>query len=317
MTAGYKINGIRINRHLVRLDPMGAGQGDQSSLMFFHHLSLNRKNLVLSVQGPFQPQQCVTGIMQEKYFNEDILPPGTVGLRKVCTVSIYPHDYNLSVLRDLFSFFETENGGFQLLVSSTSMLTFVVDHEQCDGLVAELARFFILPKSHTPFEQEDDEAQEVFIRKKYPEVRATYVESKIKTYKIEPVTGLTLNRYGLNADRASGTGRERLAVSGLKGRFRFVSAWMNDDRSGYVCMVSDDPEHRSDLFSSPVDMVTVQGPHFGDRHGIIHSALACLHRNDIPVLLSGCTGAIITLVLPDSSGEHAVKVLTGQVFDPP
>ncbi|MFZ7112949.1 MAG: hypothetical protein ACOWYE_14790 [Desulfatiglandales bacterium] len=67
---------------------------------------------------------------------------------------------------------------------------------------------------------------------------------------------------------------------------------------------------------SPVEMIHFQGPHFGDRYGILDIALDALSRGGIPVLAAACTGASISLILPEKAAEPA-KALLEDVYEIP
>lgn len=56
-------------------------------------------------------------------------------------------------------------------------------------------------------------------------------------------------------------------------------------------------------------MLYFHGPHFGDRYGIFNAAAACLENEGLELLLAGCTGASVTLVLPMGQGTAAVSAL--------
>jgi hypothetical protein len=63
-------------------------------------------------------------------------------------------------------------------------------------------------------------------------------------------------------------------------------------------------------FTEPVDLLHFRGPHFGDRYGILASALSALERGGVPVWTSACSASSIYLVLPPGSTPRAREALT-------
>ena len=319
MTAHYKINGIRLNRHLIELTRKNqkgeahiGGPGRQNSgsgAALYQGMADHQKNLVLLVRSGIEDSVLSSGVMQAKYFDPDILPDLMIeSYRQVSTVSIYPHNYQLPPLASLLSFLDREQLRFRQLVSSNAMLTFVIDAHGCDEFVDRISSVFELPPTHTPFEQEEDEEQEAFIRRKYPETRASYVEAKIKTYGVVAKSGLTLSVHDLPFFQ-NGLLDKALAPIQATEQFVFLSAWMRDGTNGCFVLISQDPEADGPRIRLPVDMLTIQGPHFGDRWGIIHRTFSCLHDRQVPLLFSGCTGASISLVFSQGMGEEAIDAL--------
>ena len=63
-------------------------------------------------------------------------------------------------------------------------------------------------------------------------------------------------------------------------------------------------------------MIHFQGPHFGDRYGILDIALDALSGGGIPVLAAACTGASISLILSEKMAEPA-RALLEEVYEIP
>ena len=67
---------------------------------------------------------------------------------------------------------------------------------------------------------------------------------------------------------------------------------------------------------SPVEMVFFHGPHFGDRYGIADTAMGELREKGLSILIAGCTGASVYLIVPEHCSAETKNVLSG-VFDTP
>ena len=61
--------------------------------------------------------------------------------------------------------------------------------------------------------------------------------------------------------------------------------------------------------TSPVELISFQGPHFGDRYGIADTAFKALDRQGVPVLISVCSGAAVYIVLPEKKLQDARPLL--------
>ena len=61
---------------------------------------------------------------------------------------------------------------------------------------------------------------------------------------------------------------------------------------------------------SIVDAVFFQGPHYGDRSGILDFTFSALERGQIPIWAEACSVASIYLVLADGWGAKTIDLLT-------
>jgi len=67
---------------------------------------------------------------------------------------------------------------------------------------------------------------------------------------------------------------------------------------------------------APVELLSFQGPHFGDRSGIANATLNPLLDKNIPILAAGCTGASVYIVVPENQAEVSKQHLE-KVFNTP
>jgi len=71
------------------------------------------------------------------------------------------------------------------------------------------------------------------------------------------------------------------------------------------------PEFKTDRwYGSRVDAVFFQGPHFGDRYGIMDYTFKALDAHRVPLLSAVCSVASIYLLLPVGWGQKAKMHLT-------
>jgi hypothetical protein len=164
------------------------------------------------------------------------------------------------------------------------------------------------------------------------ETIAVYWESKIRTYGFDLYERLTLCQITL-PPRAMGTLGQALRNPGDDGAvFRLV--WAQTDNSGrlkFYFLYNDAHPNRLHSFvgcfqgsgngigpvvRTAVDVIGFQGPHFGDRHGILDFTHNALAHGQVPILAVTCSVATIYLVLPTGRGRDALAQLS-EAFEVP
>ena len=157
------------------------------------------------------------------------------------------------------------------------------------------------------------------------EIIAVYSEQKIRTYGFNIHTGLRLTSATLSVKQLAAWG-DRLKKHRNDCDFVMVVAQMTGKHVLRAhCLfdpamaMSEYPavEHfisaltGSDVsVAAPVELVYFQGPHFGDRYGIADSAFGALASHGLKVLVAGCTGASIYIVVPDATAQSATRCLS-------
>jgi aspartokinase len=309
-----KINGIRLNKNYIQVTQEYSGKQDNSCLPLYQILASNKINMVFTSLNTLGNRYFISGSIASKYFKKISYKYDYLSYyHGVCTISIYPHNYQLHTLGVLLNLLGKKKISFQYIVSSNALLTLVVDQKDCDAIVDIFSDNFDLPDSHVPFEQEENEELTQFLKKRYPETRATYVEEKIKTYGIKLETDLNLNQYVFSFDKLAEYGQN---IHPMEDKFLYISANMESPKQIRLFLLT---EPKIDILAqktSNAELISFYGPHLGDRHSIISRALNCLSEHSIKILLAGCTGASICLVLPQGKGKVAQKALMN-VFEAP
>jgi len=162
------------------------------------------------------------------------------------------------------------------------------------------------------------------------ETRAAYWESRIKTYGFQRVTDLSLFEITVGRARIDSLGRalcrlgdagigfhlvfSRTSLRGLEVSLLVTAQWAKviEERMQEFVEGTDGVTRRT----SPAEMVFFQGPHFGDRYGIVDTALRALAAKGIKMTATACSGSCIYIVLPEGQSEEAVVALS-EVFDIP
>ena len=244
---------------------------------------------------------------------EEALPPETgrgSPLQPAAMVSVYPHGCQTATLGFLVSLFGEKAIPFFHMVSSNAMITMVMDEAYRSMALATLESTFDLPPTHTPYEPGFHEETAAFVKRRYQETRAYFQERRIKTYGLSLKSGLMLTALEVPKDQFSRAG---CAIAAMDGKFCF--SLILGDGQGYrvFCLtaatLADGGQLEAQGHGGVVDLITFHGPHFGDRFGIFNQAAACLDMADIPIILAGCTGASVSLVVPRDLGRTAVLAL--------
>ena len=313
-----KINGIRLNKNYVQVTQAYIDGQDQSCVPLYQVLASNKINMVSMTLGAIDNSKAfVSGTIASKHFRQVSSQDESWEYhRDVCTISIYPHRCRLQPLGFFLYLLGSQKISFQNLISSNAMLTFVVDQTDCDTVIDILSNNFDLPPSHVPFEQEENVEQTEFLKRRYPETRATYMEKRIKTYGITLVPDLNLCSSLLSFDQLAEYGHLIQSMQDKEDKFLYISAYMATLAQTHLFLLTGKSIRIPARQTCTAELLSFHGPHFGDRHSIISRALNCLSQKLIPVLQTGCTGASIAIVLPEGRGQEAKNALK-DVFEIP
>ncbi len=339
-----RINGIRLNSGLIHLLQLPVSRDAESGIPLYQRLARDRVNvsclglrtdaLGTSVFCCHENAPLKSGVQSGSDDSALTEKPDPDPISNVCIISVYPHNSSMNTLGVLIELLGKNLIPFQQMTSSNAMITFVVEGAYQKNLLELLEQKFDLPPTHAPFQQDFNEETAVFVKKRYPETRATYVEEKIKTYGIQRVTGLAMFEIRFNPNRFEHLkicGRALQTLARLENKFYFTAAVRRGrEESRLFCLTDPVLDLEVQPFLSQlqatgeidicqpvsVDLLNFHGPHFGDRFGIFNTAMRCLKDTSIKVLLAGCTGASICMVLPVNQGEKAVAAL-GKGFESP
>jgi hypothetical protein len=163
------------------------------------------------------------------------------------------------------------------------------------------------------------------------ETIAIYSESIISTYGFNLLERLIMGRVEMTFDQLKRWGAFLRDIAD-EPAFRLVWAQRcRSDRIKFYLLCDDNQWRKVKPFfdqckedkvgtwrrrTEAVDLLFFQGPHFGDRYGIMEYTQQALTDKQIPVLAAVCSVATIYLVLPGGRGEAAKNELTG-VFNIP
>lgn len=164
------------------------------------------------------------------------------------------------------------------------------------------------------------------------ETIAVYWEPKPKTYGFKEVIDLSLMNIEIKPEKMGQWGLWLMELADLNISFHLILAKYSTHQklrlyillekfaADSVLSYTDKriaPESEKYFhIASPVELISFQGPHFGDRYGIAYSAFKALDGQGVPVLITVCSGAAVYIVLPEKKLQEAKPFLL-EAFEVP
>jgi aspartokinase len=164
------------------------------------------------------------------------------------------------------------------------------------------------------------------------ETIAVYWEPKPKTYGFKEVLDLSLIKIAIKPGKMSQWGIWLMEMADFDIVFHLILAkylthqklqlcilleklWADSVLSYIGKKINFDSENDFHL-THQLELISFQGPHFGDRYGIADTAFKVLDDHKIPILIAACSGAAVYLVLPKKK-LHEARPLLAKVFEGP
>lgn len=164
------------------------------------------------------------------------------------------------------------------------------------------------------------------------ETFAVYWEPKPKTYGFKEVIDLSLLNIEIRPGKMTQWGLWLMELSDLDIGFHLILAkysthqklrlyilleklW-KDRVLSYLDKKIDVDSGKDFHLTYPVELISFQGPHFGDRYGIADTAFKALNAQKVPVLITVFAGAAVYIVLPEKKLQDARPLLM-EAFEVP
>ena len=242
-------------------------------------------------------------------------------------LSIFPHKKNPEITGSLFEAFGREGVNADALANSPSAISIVLDENVLNKASNALFGPFSFSAYRTPA---DWKLAQKGKEQLYKEVVASFQEQKPKVYGLEYQDNQELLRVELNTQSIGdfGTSFKEFARLGLnlaflatspceeKGKEKVAFCLPVTANSSYIRIIDGIAPQADTQSLAPVSTFAMNGPHFGDRYGIVSELLISLEKGNIDLLGLSCTIASITGVVPSSHITSAIEVIKG-CFDIP
>ena len=331
MTAQASLGGFKILKDVVRISVVSEGKGPPEEL--FHRIAEERVNLpyvTLVSEGSFFGLNLVVEAVDEEKVRRLITEKSgrtfTVAPRSA-VLSLFPHKRNPEISARLFEAFEQQSLEPDALANSPSTISVVLKQDLIDSASHALFEPFTFSAYQTP---EDWKLAQQGKEKLYKEVVASYQEKKPKIYGLEVYEGQHLVQIKLNSAKitqvaASFRGFARLSMS-----LTFLATSPSHEK-GKRILVFSLPASQSEAYARVIRRIAPQidfreipwvvifsmnGPHFGDRYGIVSELMGSLGRRRVDLLALSCTIASISGVVPRGHWESALEAIR-QRFEVP
>ena len=330
-----RLGGIKIlegRSHLI--SSLQGGEGVLTDICA--RLAASRINLAtLTHVADNGKRDCVTAVSMEStegfssYFllKLDQSRGAAVRLQSDVTIlSIFPHDQKPQVTGSLLYFLGKEGIRPQGLASSPSAMTVLISAMDMEKVIDGLFEAFDFSAYRSPF---DWHAAYRGKEQVFKEIICSYEEQVIKIYGIACQPDLDFWHVPLPFSQLSHLGEALLSLHEQGVRLPFLVGQSGPEMSLLIgfCLAG---EHRetalqalshylpaASLFrDDSVTMVSLHGPHFGDRYGIVHALTASLQQAEVQALAVSCAVSSISAVIRSSDLERALQAVE-KVFEVP
>jgi aspartokinase len=249
------------------------------------------------------------------------------GIQRSAIISIFPHKNNPEITGSLLDLLGQGTFMPDALANSPSAISLVLKEDLLSRASNALFGPFSFSAYRTPA---DWKLAQKGKEQLYKEVVASYQEQRPKVYGLnydddqefvqlewdrrnigylgrifKEFSGLGLQLTFLATSPCKEGGKERLAFC--------VNAPENRSCTNLINTIAHDVTTEAFF---PVAIFSMNGPHFGDRYGIVKELLNIFVRNRVDLLALNCTIASILGVVPSDQIERAVQAL-GQCFEIP
>jgi len=324
MTAQAALGGFKILKHVARISVLSEGKGFPQEL--FRRIAKERINLAyvtLVAEGDFWGLDAVVEAVDEeklcRLITETYGKIFTVNPRSA-VLSVFPHRRNPEISARLFEAFEHQSLEPDALASSPSTISVVLKQDLIDSASHALFEPFTFSAYQTP---EDWKLAQEGKEKLYKEVVATYQEKKPKVYGLELYEGQHLVQIRLNRAKLTHVGASFRSFARLSVNLIFLATSPSHEEGKEILTFSL-PASQSEAYGRVIQRIapeidfretpsvivfSMNGPHFGDRYGIVSELCESLEGRQVDLLALSGTIASITGVIPRHQVEPALEAI--------
>jgi aspartokinase len=326
MTAPERLGGFKILKEVTRISMVLTEDSGLSPLSVCRAAAEEKINLPyftsvfdgagwglnLIVEARDEARTC--RVFEEKFRNPFVSAPGSAVL------SIFPHKKNPEITGKLCEVFDREGLEPDAMATSPSTISVVIR----EGILAKASEALFEPFSFSAYRTPTDwKLAQKGKEQLYKEVVASYQEQRPKVYGLEYYQGqdfieIRANRKILGSVGASFRGFARSGLNlvffatsptGADGKDVLAFCLPASQSRAYGRVVQEMAPEVEIKGVSSVTIFSMNGPHFGDRHGIASEILSAFHDHGVRHLALSCTIASISGVVPSQQMESALKAI--------
>jgi aspartokinase len=331
MTAQAALGGFKILKNVTRIAIVSGGNGFPGDL--FHTIAEAKINLpyatLVSEEGFWGLNIVVEAADEEKLCRLILKKYGEIfsAAPRSAVLSVFPHRRNPEISARLFEAFEQQSLEPDALANSPSTISVVLKQDSIDSASHALFEPFTFSAYQTP---EDWKLAQQGKEKLYKEVVASYQEQKPKIYGLEIYEGHHLVQIKLNSAKITHVGASFRGFARLSMHLTFLATSPSHEEGKRVLAFSL-PASQSEAYGRVIRRIaphvdfqeipsviifSMNGPHFGDRYGIVSELMGSLESRRVDLLALSCTIASITGVVRRDQFQPALDALQ-QGFEVP
>ena len=333
MSAPEKLGGFKVLKDVTLISLFSPKQSKGSLSRFFSFLADEKINLPyltcvfddhawgLNIAVESKDAGKALGLIEEAFEQKSIHHPHSTIL------SIFPHKKNPEITGSLFEAFGREGVNANALANSPSAISIVLNENVLNKASSALFGPFSFSAYRTPA---DWKLAQKGKEQLYKEVVASFQEQRPKVYGLEYQDNQEFLQVKLNTQSIGdfGTSFKEFARLGLnltflatspceeKGKEKVAFCLPVTVNSSYIRIMNGIAPQGDTQTLSPASTFAMNGPHFGDRYGIVSELLISLEKGGVDLLGLSCTIASITGVVPSSQITSAIEAIKG-CFDIP
>ncbi|MFC1822616.1 hypothetical protein ACFL9T_07905 [Thermodesulfobacteriota bacterium] len=332
MAAPARLGGFKILKDVVGFSFICPNQTGDLPLDFFRAVAEEKINLpfITCIKGgPSWKIHLMVEAPDEARTSDVIQALGIQRVQAVKSVvfSLFPHKRNPEITSSLFKVFGLERIEPGAMANSPSAISIALKENYVDKISKALFGPFSFSAYRTPA---DWKLAQKGKEELYKEVVASYQEQRPKVYGLEYQEGHELLQAKLDSCRIDSFGAVFKEFSRLGLPISFFTGGPSDEvgRNDFVfCLPPTEDQSRREIIKeieqgvdlktfSPVTVFGMNGPHFGDRYGILSELLSSFANSRIDLLALNCTIASIMGVVPASSQDLTLQAVE-QCFEVP
>ncbi len=247
--------------------------------------------------------------------------------KDITVLSVFPHRSDPAVLARLINIITTQEVAVQGFASSPSAISVSLHRKSLEKISYALFGPFLFSSYRTP---SDWKLAQKGKEQLFKEVVASYKEKRPKIYGLECWQGATILHMLLDEDslQCLEIAGSMLARSGA--RLLLITMIPLAESGKYLaafCFSRISEQNASTLYAEGFSqlgrfrndqamVLSLTGPHFGDRYGLALQLIEALEEEKINALSLGCTVASMCLAVSQDQGARAISAITAR-FDTP
>jgi aspartokinase len=235
-------------------------------------------------------------------------------------LSIFPHKSDPTITGSLLEVFDRQGIDPDGYANSPSAISAVLRR----GLIKKASNALFGPFSFSAYRTPADwKMAQKGKEQLYKEVVASYQEKRPKVYGLEYQEGQEFLQIELRRGHVGPVGTA-LKEFARKGHYFTFLAASPVEKIGklFVCLPTSEEHSNTEIVTgiapqlvmetiSPVATFAMNGPHFGDRYGIVSELLHALKEAYVDLLALNCTIASIIGVVPSPHIQPAIRAIQG------